>query len=73
MMVLDMKHTGENLLYLRLRRGLTILQLSKILGITKAPIYKWECGEHIPTVDHLVLLSELYNVSIDDIVARKEV
>ena len=73
MVVLDLKQTGINLRKLREDRGLTICQLSKLIGVCKAPIYRWEAGDHMPTVDHLVFLSEFYGVPIDSIVARKEV
>ena len=73
MIVLDTEQTGKNLRALREKHNLTIAQIYRTFGITKQSMYRWEDGSHVPTVDHLVLLSELYGVPIDEIVARKEV
>lgn len=73
MLAIDMKHTAFKLKQLRKKKKLTIMNLGKIIGVSKASIIKWEHGEYIPTVDHLVSLSELYNVPIDELIIRKEV
>lgn len=73
MIVLDIEQTGKNIKALRESHNIKISKLSEMIGVAKAPIYRWEDGSHVPTVDHLVFLSELYGVPIDAIVARKEV
>lgn len=73
MLVIDMKQTAFKLKQLRKTKKLTIINLGKIIGVSKASIIKWEHGEYIPTVDHLVSLAELYNVSIDELIIRKDV
>lgn len=73
MIVVDATQTAINLKALRKQHNLSTYQLANLLGISRPPIYRWENGRHVPTVDHLILLSELYEVPIDAIVARKEV
>ena len=73
MIVVDATQTAINLKALRKQHNLSTYQLADLLGISRPPIYRWENGRDVPTVDHLILLSELYEVPIDAIVARKEV
>ena len=39
---------------------------------TPQALYKWERGLCLPTLDNLVILAELFNVSIEDILAIKK-
>lgn len=65
---INMQKTGENIRYLRKKSGLTVRKVQKTFGFTTAQaIYKWENGRSIPSVDNLVALSDLFNVSIEDI------
>ena len=41
--------------------------IAEKLNITDRAISKWENGNYMPPVDVLVLLSEMYNVSINEI------
>jgi DNA-binding XRE family transcriptional regulator len=56
------------------RRGIdaTQLELSEMLGVTHQAVSRWETGESIPDVIMLEKLSELYKVSIDEIVRQEE-
>lgn len=55
------------------RRGIeaTQVELSEMLGVTHQAVSRWETGESIPDVIMLESLSELYNVSIDEIVKQE--
>lgn len=68
--VIDMCKTGQNIAYYRKEQGLSVKDLQNIFGFT-APnaIYKWQKGKSIPTVDNLIILSALFKVSLDDIIA----
>lgn len=68
--VVDLRQTGQNILVLRERRGLSVKDLQTILGFsTPQAIYKWQHGECLPTVDNLVALSAILSVPIDAILA----
>lgn len=58
---------GNYLLKLRTEKGLTQIQAAEILGVSNKAISKWECGEALPSVEMLVALSKLYEVSVDEI------
>lgn len=58
----------EKLQLLRKRNGYSQEQLSDKIGIARQTISKWENGQAIPELNGLILLSELYGVTIDRIV-----
>lgn len=61
---IDMINTGRNIL----RRD-----LQDIFGfVTPQAIYKWQRGSALPSLDNLVVLSAVFGVSIDDILALAE-
>lgn len=68
--VINMQRTGENILSLRLEKGISVSDLAKILGFsTPHTIYRWQKGETLPSIDSLVVLSELFGVSMNSIIA----
>ena len=69
----DMVKTGKNIARLRKINNLTIKDIQDAMGFnTPQAIYKWMRGEAIPTVDNLVILSELFTATIDEILVRTE-
>ncbi len=70
--VIDMAATGENILRLRKRRGLTVRDVQTFFGFEEPQaVYKWQSGKSLPTVDNLLALSVLLEVRMDDILVRK--
>lgn len=72
--VIDMQRTGQNIKELRKKSGLAVNELAEIMGFSgKQAIYKWQCGQSLPTLDNLVILGDVFGVSINEIIAiRKE-
>lgn len=65
-----MKQTGQNIIAIRSRRGITVKDLQQMLGFsTPQAIYKWQQGISLPTVDNLVALSAIFAVPIDAILS----
>ena len=52
--------------------GLSVKDMQMIFGFT-APqsIYKWLRGESMPTIDNLVILAMILNVTLDEIIIVK--
>ena len=70
--IIDVEATGENIARLRLQRGLSVRDLQTALGFaTPQAIYKWQKGQSLPTLDNLVILSEILDVPIDNILIVK--
>lgn len=68
--VVNMKQTGQNIIAIRSRRGITVKDLQQMLGFsTPQAIYKWQQGISLPTVDNLVALSAIFAVPIDAILS----
>jgi transcriptional regulator with XRE-family HTH domain len=60
-----MEKFGEKLRILRNRQGLSLRQLSDMLGVGHSYIAKMERGEKIPNVAMVLKISEIFSVSTD--------
>lgn len=69
MPMIDMVATGLNITRLREKRGLAVRDLQDIFGFaTPQAIYKWQRGTALPTIDNLVVLAAILQVSVDEII-----
>jgi transcriptional regulator with XRE-family HTH domain len=61
--------TGNNIARLRKEKGISVKQIQEVMGFnTPQAIFKWQRGETMPTLDNIVVLSELFNTTIEEIV-----
>ena len=68
--VVNMNRTGENIRRLRKQSGLSVKNLQEVFGFaTPQAIYKWQQGASLPSIDNLLVLSNLFGVSVEDIIA----
>ena len=68
MPVINMVKTGQNIMRLRVAAGLSVKDLQNIFGFaTPQAIYKWQHGTALPTIDKLVVLAAVLQVSMDEI------
>ena len=58
---------GEYLSGLRKYYKITQGELASRLGVTRQSVSKWETGAAIPDIEILMKLSEIYGISINDI------
>ena len=66
--VIDPTATGANILRLRQERGLTVRDVQQFFGFEEPQsIYKWQRGQSLPSVDNLYALSQLLQVSMNEI------
>ena len=71
-LTIDMVKTGQNIIRLREKAGLSVKDLQSAFGFsTPQAIYKWQQGLAMPTIDNLVVLASILNVSMDEIIVRK--
>lgn len=69
---INMQKTGEKILYLRKKAGITVKEMQDVFGFTTPQaIYKWQHGTALPTIDNLVTLAFLLNVTVDDILVKE--
>lgn len=63
---------AKQLKFHREQAGLSQATVAEELHISRQSISKWENGRGYPDIDNLVLLSELYEISIDDLLKENE-
>ncbi len=63
---------NEKLIKLRKSAGLSQEELGNRLDVARQTISKWELGETTPEMEKLVELSNLFNVSIDEMAKETE-
>ena len=69
---IDMESTGKNIKFLRETAGLSVKKLADILEFeTVQGIYRWQEGKTLPAIENLILLSNLFNKTINEIVIVK--
>ncbi len=59
--------TGEFIAKLRKEKGLTQEQFGDKMGVTNKTVSRWETGKYLPPADVLLLMSELFDVSINEL------
>ena len=64
---------GSFLKQLRKENNMTQEQLGERIGVTNKTISRWETGNYMPPVESLVLLSDLYGISINELLAGESV
>lgn len=66
---IDTIGTGMRIMDLRKKAGLSVKDLQNIFGFaTPNAIYKWQNGAAMPTLDNLIVLAAVFNVSLDEII-----
>lgn len=64
---------GERLVRLRNQRGMSQDALAEQLGVSRQSVSKWETDASVPELDKLLKLSDLFEVSLDELVKGKAV
>lgn len=59
---------NKKLQLLRKQSGLSQEELAEKLGISRQAISKWESGQSTPDLNKIIIISELYNITIDSLV-----
>ena len=59
--------TANRLLQYRKKHNLSQEELAAKIGVSRQAISKWERAEASPDTDNLILLAEIYGVSLDEL------
>lgn len=69
---IDMQQTGRRLKHMLESAGYTPRMIQDYLHLSCVqPIYRWYKGKILPSLDHLLMLSELLNVHMEDLLVKK--
>jgi len=68
---MDTKKIGMFLKELRKQNNMTQEQLGERLGVTNKTISRWETGNYMPPIESLKRLSDIYIISINEIISGK--
>lgn len=72
--VIDLKNTGLQIKSLRKLNGFTVKDIQDIFGFEyPQAVYAWEQGKNVPTIDNLLVLARLYEVSVENLIVTKNV
>ena len=61
---------NEKLIELRKKAGFSQEQLGDKLDVTRQTVSKWELGETTPEMEKLIRMSEIFNISIDELIGN---
>lgn len=64
----EIMQLNEILRIKRQQMGMTQENLAKKLFVSAQSVSKWELGLSVPTIDNLVTLTDLYNLSLDELI-----
>lgn len=70
---MDTQKIGRFLKELRKSNNMTQEQLGNMIGVTNKTVSRWETGNYLPPVENLKQLSDIYQVSINEILAGERV
>lgn len=62
---------SEKLQKLRKDKGLSQEQLAELLDVSRQSVSKWESGQTYPEINKLIILSDLFKITLDDLVKDK--
>ena len=63
---------NDKLMKLRKENSLSQEELAEKLGVTRQTISKWELGQTTPDMDKLYQLSNLFNISVDELIKETD-
>ena len=69
---MDMVKMGSFLAELRKENNLTQAELGEKLGVTNKTISRWETGNYMPPVEMLEELSNMYGMTINELLSGKK-
>lgn len=68
--IIDVPMTGAKIDLLRKKANISVKEIQEVFGFENPQaIYKWIHGRNLPTVDNLIILAEIFGVTVNDILS----
>lgn len=64
---------NEKLIKLRKEAGFSQEELGNKLNVARQTVSKWELGETTPEMDKLIKISEIFNVTLDELIKEESI
>ena len=58
-------HIGDKIKQLRMKAGLTQIELASKIGTDQPLLTRWENGKKHPSLPNLIKIAEIFNISLD--------
>ena len=68
---MDLVKIGKFIAELRKEQGLTQEQLGEKIGVSNKTVSRWETGTYLPPAESLLIMSEMFAVSINELLSGK--
>jgi len=68
---MDLVKAGKFIAALRKEHGLTQEQLGEKIGVSNKTVSRWETGTYLPPAESLLAMSEMFGVSINELLSGK--
>lgn len=62
---------AENIAYYRKQKGLSQEKVAEYMGVSRQAVTKWESNTSRPSSDNLILLAQLFDISVDTLLGNK--
>lgn len=62
----------DNIQTFRKKKYLSQEELAERCKVSRQSVTKWEAGESVPSLEKLITLAEIYDISLDELVGRVE-
>lgn len=63
---------NENIKRMRVARGMNQVEFARIVGVTKQCVSNWENDNVIPSIEMLVKIADVFNVTTDLLLGRDQ-
>ncbi len=64
---------GDKLKQIRANQGLSQEQLAERIGVSRQAITKWETNRGLPDVENMIILAEIFKVTLDELVLQRTI
>ena len=69
---IDMKETGKNIRNKMMQKGYTVEDIMEITGVsTEQAVYKWLGGKSLPSLETLLVMSQIFEVDVSELLVVK--
>ena len=71
--VINQEETCKRIVALRKERGISPNEIAKALNVSPQAVNKWMLGSCLPSLDNLIVLADLFGLTINDLLVLNDV